>query len=182
LVLFGHIGDDISKNRKKNYTGLQRGIKIQFKSNLVLNSVCPVLSFLERFQPITATMCAVAIIVLDLKMSFVKPAVNGKRWGTRSRLAFLLKSQEIEFLIALTCFHVVVCGIGPRPCKILANKVIRNVRQRRHWKPLFGPVWSHRGRHFQKRKKKYTALQQGIKTQFSSKFGAKLSLPCPFFS
>jgi hypothetical protein len=35
-------------------------------------------------------------------MSFVKPGVIGKRWGTSSRVAFLLKSQEIEFLIALT--------------------------------------------------------------------------------
>ncbi len=63
-------------------------------------------------------------------------------------MAFLLKSQEIEFLIALTCFQVVVCGTGPRPCKILANKVIGKVRRTRHWNPLFGPVWSHRGRHF----------------------------------
>ncbi len=69
----------------------------------MLNSVCPVLSFLERFQPVTATMCTVpinvldlkisfvtppvtatmctvAVGVLDLKMSFVTPAVIGKRW------------------------------------------------------------------------------------------------------
>jgi hypothetical protein len=56
-------------------------------------------------------------------------------------VAFLLKSQENEFLIALSCFQVVVSGIGPRPCKILPNKVIRKVKQIRHWNPLFGPVW-----------------------------------------
>jgi hypothetical protein len=99
-------------------------------------------------------MCAVAINVLDLKMSFVKPVGIGKRWGTRSRVAFLLKSQGIEFLIALTWFQVVLSGIGPRPCKILANKVILKVRQRRHSNPLFGPVWSHRRRHFKKQGKK----------------------------
>jgi hypothetical protein len=98
-------------------------------------------------------MCAVAINVLDLKMSFVKPAVISKRWATRSRVAFLLKSQGTEFLISLTWFQVVVSGIGPRPCKILANKVIRKVRQRRH-SNLFGPVWSHRGPHFKKQEKK----------------------------
>jgi hypothetical protein len=87
-------------------------------------------------------------------MSFVKLAVIRKSGGTRSRLAFLLKSQENEFLIALSCFQVVVSGIGLRPCKILPNKVIRKVRQRRHWNPLFGPVWSHRGRDFKKQEKK----------------------------
>ncbi len=88
-----------------------------------------------------------------LKVSFVKPAGIGKSLGTTSRVAFLFKSQENEFLIALSCFQVVVFGIGPRPCKILANKVIRKVRDRRHWNPLFGPVWSHRGRGFQKHEK-----------------------------
>jgi hypothetical protein len=74
-------------------------------------------------------------------MSFVKRPVIGKRWGTKSRVAFLLKSQEIEFLIALICFQVVVSGIRPRPCKIVANKVTRKVRQRRHWNALFGHIW-----------------------------------------
>jgi hypothetical protein len=92
-------------------------------------------------------------------MSFVKPAVIGKSWGTTSRVAFLLKSQENEFLIALSCFQVVVSGIGPRPCKILASKV----RQRRHWNPLFGPVWSHGDEILKNRKKKYTGLQRHIK-------------------
>jgi hypothetical protein len=35
--LFGHIGDEISKNREKKYTGLQGGIKRSFAANLVLN-------------------------------------------------------------------------------------------------------------------------------------------------
>jgi hypothetical protein len=46
----------------KMYTGLQRGMKLSLAANLVLNRVCPVLSFPERFQPITApAMYAVAI-------------------------------------------------------------------------------------------------------------------------
>jgi hypothetical protein len=54
--LFGHIRDEISENRGKinKYTGFQGGMKL----SLVLNRVCPVLSFHERFQPITgAAMC-----------------------------------------------------------------------------------------------------------------------------
>jgi hypothetical protein len=35
--LFGQIGDEISKNRKKMYTGLQRGMKLSLATNLVLN-------------------------------------------------------------------------------------------------------------------------------------------------
>jgi hypothetical protein len=97
-------------------------------------------------------------------------------------VAFLFKSQEIEFVIALSCFQIVVSGIGPRPCKILANKVIGKVRERRHWNPLFGSVWSHRGRDFKKQDKKGHWASTGHEIQFSSKFGAKLSLPCPFFS
>jgi len=120
-------------------------------------------------------MCAVAINVLDLKMSFVKPVGIGKRWGTRSRVAFSLKSQGIEFLIALTWFQVVLSGIGPRPCKILANKVIRT---RTPCLVLFGHIGDDISKN---REKKYTGLQWGIKIQFSGKFGAKLSLPCPFF-
>jgi hypothetical protein len=65
--LFGHIGDEISKNRgKKKYTGLQRGMKLSLVANLVLNWVFPVLSFPALFQPITAAaMCTVAINVLE---------------------------------------------------------------------------------------------------------------------
>jgi hypothetical protein len=82
----------------------------------------------------------------------------------------------------MSCFQVVVSPIGPRPCKILANKVIRKVRQRRHSNPLFGPVWSQRGRDFKKQEKKVHWTSTGHEIQFSSKFGAKLSFPCPFFS
>jgi hypothetical protein len=36
--LFGHIGDEISKNRgEKKYTGLQEGMKLSLATNLVLN-------------------------------------------------------------------------------------------------------------------------------------------------
>jgi hypothetical protein len=112
-------------------------------------------------------------------MSFVTPAGIGKSLGTTLRLAFLLKSQENEFLIPLTCFQGVVSGIGPRPCKMLANKVIRKVRQRRHWNPLFGRI----GDEISKNKeKKVHWASTGHEIQFSSKFGAELSLPCPFFS
>ncbi len=41
--------DEISKNRGKKYTGLQRGMKLSLAANLVLNWVCPLLSFPERF-------------------------------------------------------------------------------------------------------------------------------------
>jgi len=42
------------------------GMKLNLAANLVLNWVCPVLSFRERFQLITAAaMCAVAINVLE---------------------------------------------------------------------------------------------------------------------
>jgi hypothetical protein len=56
-------------------------------------------------------------------------------------VAFLLKSQENEFLIALSCFQVVIYGIGSRPCKILENRVLRKVipcEARLH--PLLGVV------------------------------------------
>jgi len=111
-------------------------------------------------------------------MSFVKPAVIGKSLGTTSRLA-LLKSQENEFFIALSRFQVVVSGISPRLCKILANNVIRKVRQRRHWNPLFGHIGDEISKN---REKKVHWASTGYEIQFSSKFGAKLSLPCPFFS
>jgi len=114
-------------------------------------------------------------------MSFLKRVGIGKSLGTTSRMAFLLKSQENEFLIALTFFQGVVSEIGPRHCKILANEVIGKVRQRRHWNPLFGPVWSHRG-DFKKQEKKVHWVSTGHEIQFRSKFGAKLSLSCPFFS
>jgi hypothetical protein len=40
-------------------------MKLSLAANLVLNEVCPVLSFPEHFQPITAAaMCTVAINVL----------------------------------------------------------------------------------------------------------------------
>ncbi len=64
--LFGHIGHEISKNRKRKYTGLQRGMKLSLAANLMLNWVCSVLSFPERFQPITtAAMCTIAINLLE---------------------------------------------------------------------------------------------------------------------
>jgi hypothetical protein len=60
-----HRGRDFQKASKKNYTGLQQGTKLSLAANLVPNSVCPVLSFPERFEPITAAaMCTVAINVL----------------------------------------------------------------------------------------------------------------------
>jgi hypothetical protein len=64
--LFGHIGDEILKNRGKKYIGLQQGMKLNLATNLVLNYVCLVLSFLEHFQPIIDyAMCTVAINVFE---------------------------------------------------------------------------------------------------------------------
>jgi hypothetical protein len=41
-------------------------MKLSLVANLVLNRVCPVLSFPERFEPIAAAaMCTVAINVLE---------------------------------------------------------------------------------------------------------------------
>jgi hypothetical protein len=43
-------------------------MKLSLAANLVLNWVCPVLSFPERLQPITAApMCTVTINVLALR-------------------------------------------------------------------------------------------------------------------
>jgi len=41
------MGDKISKKKggKKRYTGLKGGMKLSLAANLVLNGVCPVLSF-----------------------------------------------------------------------------------------------------------------------------------------
>jgi hypothetical protein len=46
------------------------------------------------------------------------------------------------------------------------------------------PLFAHIGDEISNnRKKRYTGwTSTGYETQFSSKFGAKLSLPCPFFS
>jgi len=56
----------ILKNKEKKYIGLQRGMKLSLTTNLVLNCVCFVHFFLERFQPIIASaMCTVAINVLE---------------------------------------------------------------------------------------------------------------------
>jgi len=58
-------------------------------------------------------------------------------------------------------------------------KVILKVRKRQHPNPLF---WSHREWDFKKQEKKvHWGFNGGMKlSQFSSKLGAKLSLPCPF--
>jgi len=56
------------KKQRKKYTGLERGMKLSLAANLILNWVCPVLSFPERLQPITAApMCPVTINVLALR-------------------------------------------------------------------------------------------------------------------
>jgi hypothetical protein len=139
-----------------------------------------VLSFVESWNVLRKASSGLhgRAVCRVLKMSFVKPPVIGKHWGTTSRVAFLLKSQEIEFLIALTWFQIVVSGIGPRPCKILASKVSRKVSQRRFWNAMFGHIGDDVSKN---RKKKYAGLHRGIQSQFISKFGSKLSLPCPFF-
>ncbi len=54
--LFGHIGDEISENRKKKGTmELQGGMKLSLAANLVLNWVCPVLFF--SWTPSTNQCC-----------------------------------------------------------------------------------------------------------------------------
>jgi hypothetical protein len=58
--------------------------------------------------------------------------------------------------------------------------IFLKVRQRSHQNSLFGHIGDEISRNMQK--KKETALQGGHETQFSSKFGAKLSLACPFLT
>jgi hypothetical protein len=53
--LFGHIGDDFFFKRAKKGT---------LSFNGALNSVCTVLSFPKRLQPITVAVCTVTINVL----------------------------------------------------------------------------------------------------------------------
>jgi hypothetical protein len=62
---------------------------------------------------------------------------------------------------------------------LVSIKVIRKVRQRRHQNPLFRHV---RDEISKNGEKKLHWASTGHQTQFNSKFGAKLSLPCPFFS
>jgi hypothetical protein len=72
--------------QKKKYTGLQPAMKLSLAANLVLNWVCPVLSFPQRFQPITAAaMCTVAINVLEprafnAESQYFIPLLNKISW------------------------------------------------------------------------------------------------------
>ncbi len=59
------------------------------------------------------------------------------------------------------------------------QRVKPKVRKRWHQNPLFGHIGDKISKN---RNKKYTGLRGKHETQFSSKFGAKLSLPYPFFS
>ncbi len=60
------IGYEILKNKGKKYIGLQHGMKLYLTTNLVLNYVCLVFSFLENFQPIiVSAMCIVVVNVIE---------------------------------------------------------------------------------------------------------------------
>jgi hypothetical protein len=74
LVLFGHIGNEIQKQEKKVHWA-STGHEIQFSSKFGAKLSLPCPSFLERFQPITAAMCTVAInvlvhLILSLSISY----------------------------------------------------------------------------------------------------------------
>jgi hypothetical protein len=61
-------------------------MKLSLTANLVLNSVCPVLSFPERFQPITAAaVCAVAINFLEPGALMLSLSIS---------YSYLIKCQE----------------------------------------------------------------------------------------
>jgi hypothetical protein len=63
--LFDHIGDEISKNRrkKKMYNGLQGGHETEFSSKFGVKLwFATVLSVPERFQSITAAAAAVCTL------------------------------------------------------------------------------------------------------------------------
>jgi len=53
------------------------------------------------------------------------------------------------------------------------------VRKRGHWNPLFGHIGDGI---LKNRETTVHWASRGHETRFRSKFGAKLSLPCPFFS
>jgi hypothetical protein len=59
------------------------------------------------------------------------------------------------------------------------TKVIRKVRKRWHQNPQFGQIGDGIS---EKQRKNVHRASSGHETQFRSKFGAKLSLPCPFVS
>jgi hypothetical protein len=59
------------------------------------------------------------------------------------------------------------------------NQVIPKLRKRRHRNPLFGHMGDEISK---KRKTKVHWASTRHETQFNSKLGAKLSLPCPFLS
>jgi hypothetical protein len=62
---------------------------------------------------------------------------------------------------------------------LLSIKLIRKVRQRQHRNPLFRHI---RYEISKNGEKKVRWASTGHQTEFSSQFGAKPSLPCPFFS
>jgi hypothetical protein len=62
--LFGHIGDEISKNKEKKIHRVLTRLEIQFNSKFVTKLSLPYPFFLECLHPIIViTMCIVAIHV-----------------------------------------------------------------------------------------------------------------------
>jgi hypothetical protein len=78
------------KKKKKNI-GLQRGMKLNLVTILVLNWVCPILSFPKCFQSITnANTCTLAINVFELgpfnpKFQYFTPLFNKISWFCRQQ-------------------------------------------------------------------------------------------------
>jgi hypothetical protein len=89
---------------------------------------------------------------------------------------FIIKRCDLSCLRTLyMCIHVFIDRIH-KTLKLCVKS--GKDRKRRHWNPLFG----HIGDEISKNRGGGNTLGlRGHETEFSTKFGAKLSSPCPFF-
>jgi hypothetical protein len=124
---FGHIGMRFQKPGNKKYTELQGGVKLSLAANLALNWVCPLLSFPERFQPITAAaMCTVTImfsslVYLILRLSISYPYLiklhdlaDNSQEGIQQQMRAATQAQQgMTFWITLIPLQIcIVCTLG----------------------------------------------------------------------
>jgi hypothetical protein len=85
-------GWDVKKHQKKKNIGLQQGMKFNLVTILVLNWVCPILSFPKCLQPITISNTrTLAINVFKLgpfnpKSQYFTPLFNKISWFCRQHL------------------------------------------------------------------------------------------------
>jgi len=87
-------------------------MKLSLAANLVLNWVCPVLYFFERFQPIAAAMCTVTINVLEPgafnpESQYFIPLFNKISWLCRTTAK---RGWSIKWGVQLICY---THGVSP---------------------------------------------------------------------